>query len=36
MLADIIQVAVNEALNKVKEEEEKKIGKYANGLGGLF
>ena len=36
MLADIIQVAVNEALNKVKEEKEKKIGKYANGLGGLF
>ena len=36
MLGDIIQVAVNEALNKVKEEKEKKIGKYANGLGGLF
>ncbi len=36
MLADIIQVAVNEVLNKVKEEKEKKIGKYANGLGGLF
>ena len=36
MLGDIVQVAVNEALKQVKEEKEKKIGKYANGLGGLF
>ena len=36
MLEDIILVAVNNVLEQVKKEKEKKLGKYTNGLGGLF
>ena len=36
MLADIIQVAVNDVVDKIKKDKENKIGKYTNGLGGLF
>ena len=36
MLEDIILVAVNDALDQVKKEKDKKLGKYTNGLGGLF
>ena len=36
MLEDIILVAVNNVLEKVKTEKDKKLGKYTNGLGGLF
>ena len=36
MLEDIIVVAVNDVLNQVKTMKENKLGKYTNGLGGLF
>ena len=36
MLEDIVLVAVNNVLEQVKKEKEKKLGKYTNGLGGLF
>ena len=36
MLEDIILVAINNVLEQVKTEKEKKLGKYTNGLGGLF
>ncbi len=36
LLEDVLMVAVNNVLEKVKEEKEKKLGKYTNGLGGLF
>ncbi|MBQ6285282.1 MAG: YbaB/EbfC family nucleoid-associated protein [Bacilli bacterium] len=36
MLEDIVLVAVNNVLEKVKTEKDKKLGKYTNGLGGLF
>jgi len=36
MLEDMIQVAVNEAIKKVDEETEKKMGKYTKGMPGLF
>ena len=36
MLEDIIQVAVNEAMKKVDEKTEEKMGKYTKGMPGLF
>lgn len=36
MLQDIIIVAVNEAMKKVDEETERKMGKYTQGMPGLF
>ncbi len=36
MLEDIILVGINNVLEQVKQEKEKKLGKYTNGLGGLF
>lgn len=36
MLEDMIVVAVNEALNTVDEITEEKLGKYTQGLPGLF
>ena len=36
MLEDMIQVAINEALSKVDKETEKKMGKYANMMPGMF
>lgn len=36
LLEDIITVAVNDLTNKIKTEKEEKLGKYTNGLGGLF
>ena len=36
MLQDMIVVAVNEAMKKVDEETEKKMGKYTQGLPGIF
>ena len=36
MLEDVILVAINDVLNQVVEEKNKKLGKYTNGLGGLF
>ena len=36
MLEDVVLVAINDVLNQVVEEKNKKLGKYTNGLGGLF
>lgn len=36
LVEDMIMLAVNEALEKVKKDKEVKLGKYTNGLGGLF
>ncbi len=36
MLEDMILVAVNEASKKVDDETEKKMGKYTQGMPGLF
>ena len=36
MLQDMIVVAVNEAMKKVDMETEKKMGKYTQGMPGLF
>lgn len=36
LVEDMILLAINEALNKIKKEKEEKLGKYTNGLGGLF
>ena len=36
MLEDMVQVAINDALNQVDKETEKKMGKYANMMPGMF
>lgn len=36
LLSDVVLVAVNDVLNQVRAEKDKKLGKYTNGLGGLF
>ncbi len=36
MLQDMIVVAVNEAMKKVDEETENKMGKFTQGMPGLF
>ena len=36
MVEDIILVAVNDVLKQVKATKDSKLGKYTNGLGGLF
>ncbi len=36
ILEDVITVAINNVLEQIKNEKEKKLGKYTNGLGGLF
>jgi DNA-binding YbaB/EbfC family protein len=36
ILEDMILLAVNKALNKIKETKESKLGKYTGGMGGLF
>lgn len=36
LLEDVLLVAINDVLNQVKKEKDKKLGKYTNGLGGLF
>ena len=36
MVEDIILVAVNDVLNQVKATKDSKLGKYTNGMGGLF
>ena len=35
-LEDMIIIAVNNAMKKVDQETEKKMGKYTNGIPGLF
>ena len=36
LLADVILVAVNDVLDQISRTKEEKLGKYTNGLGGLF
>lgn len=36
MLEDVITVAINELFEKIDKEVESKMGKYTNGLPGLF
>lgn len=36
MLEDMIQVGINDVLKQIKFEKDKKLGKYTNGMGGLF
>ena len=36
MLEDMIVVAINNALNQIDQDTEKKLGKYTQGLPGLF
>lgn len=36
LVEDMILVAFNEALDKLKKDKEEKLGKYTGGLGGLF
>lgn len=36
MLEDIFTVAINNVLEQIKTEKNQKLGKYTNGLGGLF
>ncbi len=36
MLEDMVQVAVNEAIKKIDDITEKKMGKYTQGMPGLF
>ncbi len=36
MLQDIIVVAINEAIKKIDKDNESKLGKYTQGMPGLF
>ena len=36
MLQDMIVVAINDAMNKIDKETENKMGKYTQGMPGLF
>ena len=36
LLEDIMLVAINNILNQILDEKNTKLGKYTNGLGGLF
>lgn len=36
ILEDTMTVAINNVLDQIKKEKEKKLGKYTNGLGGLM
>lgn len=36
MLGDILLVAINNVIAQISDDKEKKLGKYTNGLGGLF
>lgn len=36
MVQDLIQVAINELMDKIDSEVEKKMGKYTQGMPGLF
>ena len=36
LLADVVLVAINDVLNQLSKTKEEKLGKYTNGLGGLF
>ena len=36
MLQDILVVAINDAMKKIDKETEEKLGKYTQGMPGLF
>ena len=36
LICDVILVGINNVLSQIKKEKESKLGKYTNGLGGLF
>jgi len=36
VLEDLIQVAINELMDKIDKETEKKMGKFSTGMPGLF
>ena len=36
MIQDVLAVAINEAMKKVDDETEKKMGKYSNMMPGIF
>lgn len=36
MLEDMVMIAVNDAIKKIDKETEQKMGKYTQGLPGLF
>ena len=36
LLEDMLLLAVNDGLSKIKKEKDDRLGKYTNGLGGLF
>jgi len=36
LFEDMLLLAINDALDKIKKEKEEKLGRYTNGLGGLF
>ncbi len=36
LVEDMIMLALNEALLKIRKEKDEKLGKYTNGLGGMF
>lgn len=36
MLQDMVMIAVNDAISKIKKETENKMGKYTQGIPGLF
>ena len=36
MLEDMLLVAINDAIKKIDKETEKKLGKYTQGMPGLF
>jgi len=36
LFEDMVLLSINDALDKIKKEKEERLGKYTNGLGGLF
>lgn len=36
MLEDILLVGINNIIDQISQKKEQKLGKYTNGLGGLF
>lgn len=36
MLQDMIQIAINDVMKKIEKETERKMGKYTQGMSGLF
>lgn len=36
LLEDVFTVGINDLTNQIKNDKDEKLGKYTNGLGGLF